>query len=127
MLVTSIFSFSHHVFYPLQINFIYSAINILSSANAFNLDWSKILLLQSLCISLTLNQNNKIMITDSFILVDSVSIHSATDPGLFGWYLFVLMIYSQSILIGNLSFSLREILTTCILITNMPSFLFFYF
>ena len=37
ILVTSIFSFSHNVFYPIQNTF------IVSSANALNMDWSEIL------------------------------------------------------------------------------------
>ena len=41
MLVTSIFSFSHNVFYPSKTNFNFSATFNLSSANAFNLDQSK--------------------------------------------------------------------------------------
>ena len=45
MLVTSISSFSHNVFYPIQNNFHFSVTLILLSANAFNLDQSKILLL----------------------------------------------------------------------------------
>ena len=44
MLVTSIFSFSHSVFYLSPYNFNFSVSFILSSANAFNLGWSKILL-----------------------------------------------------------------------------------
>ena len=43
MLVTSIFSFTHNVFYPLKTNFNFSVTFILSSANAFNLDLTKIL------------------------------------------------------------------------------------
>ena len=41
MLVTSIFSFSHNVFYPSQNRFQFSFTFILSSANAFNLDQSE--------------------------------------------------------------------------------------
>ena len=38
MLVTSIFSFSHNVFYPSKTNFSFGVTFILSSANPFNLD-----------------------------------------------------------------------------------------
>ena len=44
MLVSSIFSFSHNVFYHFQKKFNFSVTFILSSANAFYLDQSKILL-----------------------------------------------------------------------------------
>ena len=44
MLVTSIFSFSHSVFFLSQANFNFSVTFILSSANAFNLDQFKNLL-----------------------------------------------------------------------------------
>ena len=43
MLVTSIFSFSQNVFYPSQNKFHFSVTFFFSSANAFNLDQSKIL------------------------------------------------------------------------------------
>ena len=43
MLVTSIFSFSHNVFYPSQDKFQFLSLFFLSSANAFNLDLTKIL------------------------------------------------------------------------------------
>ena len=43
MLVTTISSFSHNVFYPSQIKINFSVAFNLSSANAFNLDQSKIL------------------------------------------------------------------------------------
>ena len=42
MLVTSIISFSHNVFYYFQNKFHFSIIFILSSANSFNLDWSQL-------------------------------------------------------------------------------------
>ena len=42
MLVTGIFSFSHNIFYPFpEIIFSFSAMSILLSANAYNLDKSK--------------------------------------------------------------------------------------
>ena len=44
MLVTSIFSFSHNVFYRFETDFMFSVTFIVSSANAFILDLSKILL-----------------------------------------------------------------------------------
>ena len=43
MLVISIFSFFHNVFYPSEKNFCFSVIFILTSANTFDLDPSKIL------------------------------------------------------------------------------------
>ena len=43
MLVTSIFSFSHNVFYLSQTNYLFLSTFILSFANAFKLDQSKIL------------------------------------------------------------------------------------
>ena len=43
MLVTSIFSFSHNVFYHSPTKFQFSVTFNLSSANAFNLDKAKIL------------------------------------------------------------------------------------
>ena len=42
-MLTSIFSFSHNLFYPSQNKFQFSATFILLSANAYNLDQSKIL------------------------------------------------------------------------------------
>ena len=45
MLVTSIFFFSHNVFYPLKTNSYFSATFILLYANAFNFDQSKNFLL----------------------------------------------------------------------------------
>ena len=44
MLDTSIFSFSHNVFYPVRNKFLIGVTFMLSSANAFKLDKSKILL-----------------------------------------------------------------------------------
>ena len=41
MLLTSIFTFSHNVFYPSQKEFLLLSMYILLSANAFNLDHSK--------------------------------------------------------------------------------------
>ena len=43
------------------------------------------------------------------LFVDPVSIHSVNDPWLFGWRFLVLMNYSWTILIGNLSIFLRKV------------------
>ena len=61
MLVTSIFSFSHNVFYPSQKRFQFFVTFILSSTNAFNLDKSKVL---SFGKGLNSRQNNQNRITN---------------------------------------------------------------
>ena len=52
MLVTSIFSFSHNVFYPSQNKFQFSVTCILSSSTAFNLDQSEMLFGKELILGL---------------------------------------------------------------------------
>ena len=54
------------------------------------------------------------------ILIDPVSIHTVINPGLFYWLFLVLMNYSLSILIGNLSIFLRKLFLS-------PICLHFYF
>ena len=61
MLVTSIFSFSHNVFYLSKNRFNFSISFILSSANPSNLDLSKILLFGK-----ELNTLNSLVTTDDF-------------------------------------------------------------
>ena len=84
MLVTSIFSFSHHVFYPSQTTFNFSGTIILLSANAFNLNLSKLvsfgeLLITVIGVKLEIKNIDKFLALNNFQQINPLSNNKILD------------------------------------------------